>query len=60
MDLRVPSGAFFLLLGVILIAVSFVSGVRPRLTDVDVNLYSGIAMAIFGGVLLWLSRRRIS
>lgn len=59
MDLRVPSGWFFLLLGVILIAVSLVSDARAPLTDVNVNLYAGAAMAIFGGLMLWWSRRQI-
>ncbi len=56
MDLRVPSGWFFLLLGLILIAVSFTSDARAPLTDVNVNLYAGSAMAIFGGLMLWWSR----
>jgi hypothetical protein len=59
MDLRVPSGWFFLLLGVILIAVSFTSDARAPLTDANVNLYAGSAMAIFGGLMLWWSRSPI-
>ena len=31
---------------------------QARLTDFNVNLYSGLSMLIFGGALLWLSRRR--
>jgi hypothetical protein len=56
MDLRVPSGWFFLLLGAILIAVSFAGTPKAPLTDVDVNLYAGGAMALFGGLMLWWSR----
>jgi hypothetical protein len=59
MDLRVPSGWFFLLLGAILLAVSVLSDARAPLTEANVNLYSGAAMVIFGGLLLWLSRRQI-
>ncbi|MBC8165112.1 MAG: hypothetical protein H7Y20_04465 [Bryobacteraceae bacterium] len=57
MDLRVPSGYFFLLLGVILIAVSFTNFAKAPMTDVNVNLYAGAVMALFGGVLLWMSRK---
>jgi hypothetical protein len=58
-DLRIPSGFFFLLLGVILCATAvFRPGVRAPLTEADVNLYSGVAMVLFGGALLWLARRR--
>ena len=57
MDLRVPSGWFFLLLGVILLGVSF-GAPRAPLTTVNVNLYTGIAMSVFGGILLWLARKQ--
>jgi hypothetical protein len=57
MDLRVPSGWFFLLLGAILIVVSFTTFTKAPLTDVNVNLYAGAVMAVFGGILLWLSRK---
>ena len=57
-DLRTPSGIFFALLGLILIATSiFAPGARAPLTDVNVNLYAGLAMLTFGGILLWLARR---
>jgi uncharacterized membrane protein len=57
-DLRVTSGLFFTLLGLILCAVGiFLPGLRAPLTAVNVNLYTGIVMVVFGGVLLWLARR---
>jgi len=60
MDLRVPSGWFFLLLGMILVALGVVyPGMRARLTDANVNLYCGIVMALFGGVMLLLARVRL-
>jgi NADH:ubiquinone oxidoreductase subunit 6 (subunit J) len=58
MDLRVPSGWFFLLLGGILIAVGVMTNAAAPLTNVNVNLYTGAVMALFGGVMLWLSRKR--
>jgi len=58
MDLRFPSGLFFTLLGLILTVMGLFSpGVRAPLTDVNVNLYAGIAMLVFGAVLLLLGRR---
>jgi hypothetical protein len=30
---------------------------KAPLTSVNVNLYSGASMAIFGGVMLWLAQR---
>lgn len=59
LDLRLPSGIFFALLGVILIALGLLSpGVRAPLTDVNVNLYAGAGMFLFGGFLLLLTRRQ--
>ncbi|MBV9504302.1 MAG: hypothetical protein JO323_04770 [Acidobacteriia bacterium] len=58
MDLRVPSGAFFLLLGVLVALVGLVSpDTRAPLTSVNINLYAGIAMLLFGAILLLLARR---
>ena len=57
-DLRTPSGFFFLLVGLVLCALGlFAPSTRAPLTDVNVNLYCGVALLIFGGVLLWLARR---
>jgi len=58
LDLRVPSGWFFTLLGVILLFEGvFQPQVRAALTDVNVNLYCGIVMLVFGVFLLSLARR---
>jgi uncharacterized membrane protein HdeD (DUF308 family) len=57
LDLRVPSGWFFFLMGVILTLLGIFTDYSAPLTPVNVNLYTGVAMLIFGGVLLWLSRR---
>jgi hypothetical protein len=58
MDLRIPSGLFFTLLGLILTVMGLFSpGVRAPLTDVNVNLYAGITMLVFGAVLLLMARR---
>jgi hypothetical protein len=57
MDLRVTTGWFFLLLGAILIGMGLLSSSTAPLTTVNVNLYAGSGMAIFGGVMLWLSKQ---
>jgi hypothetical protein len=54
-DLRIPIGVFFILLGVVLVAMP---GARAPLTDVPVNLYAGSAMLLFGAGMVWLARRR--
>ena len=57
MDLRLPSGLFFTLLGLILVGMGvFAPETRAALTDANVNLYSGLAMLVFGIFLLILAR----
>ena len=56
LDLRVPSGWFFVLMGIILTAVGLFAGYTAPLTPSNVNLYTGITMLVFGGLLLWLAR----
>lgn len=47
-----------MLVGLILCALGVVSpAARAPLTDVNINLYVGVTMLVFGGVLLWLARR---
>ena len=56
LDLRIPSGLFFALTGLILIAVSFTNPQAP-MTDINVDLYAGGAMLVFGAFLLMLAKR---
>lgn len=56
LDLRLPSGFFFAITGAILIAVSFTNP-QAALTDANVDLYTGLTMLAFGGILLALARR---
>jgi hypothetical protein len=59
LDLRIPSGLFFAAMGAILAVYGLISpGQRAPLTIGDVNLYCGLFMLGFGGVLLLLARRR--
>jgi hypothetical protein len=48
-DLRLPTGLLFAVLGLVLLGYS--------VTDVNINLWSGLSLGCFGGVLLWLARR---
>ncbi len=58
LDLRIPSGWFFALLGAILLAYGvLVPDTRAALTDANVNLYSGISMLVFGALMLALAYR---
>jgi hypothetical protein len=59
-DLRIPSGIFFVLLGLILVSMGvFSPETRAALTTTNVNLHSGVLMLLFGGFLLWLSKRHV-
>ena len=58
LDLRVPSGWFFTLLGLLVAGYGLLApGARARLTDANVNLYAGLVMLAFGIILLLLARR---
>ena len=58
LDLRVPTGFFFAITGLILVALGVVSpDSRAALTDLNVNLYCGILMVAFGGIMLLLAWR---
>jgi hypothetical protein len=58
LDLRVPTGVFFTLLGLILVAMGICApNHHAALTETNVNLYCGLAMLVFGVFMLALSRR---
>ena len=57
LDLRVPSGLFFAITGILLIAIGIVDPARAPLTDANVNLYAGGVMTAFGAFLLLMAYR---
>lgn len=58
LDLRVPCGLFFFVTGAILAGMGVWSpNARPKLSDANVDLYSGIVMLLFGAFLLALAFR---
>ena len=54
LDLRLPSGLFFAVTGVVLMALQ---SERAALTDLNVNLWAGLSMLVFGAFLLVLAWR---
>jgi hypothetical protein len=57
-DLRLPAGLFFTGLGLVLCIMGlFTHPTQTLLTGVNVNLYSGLGMLIFGGIMLWMAKR---
>ena len=58
LDLRLPSGLFFVLTGAIVAGAGlFAPGNQAPLQQANVNLYSGGVMLLFGAFLLALARR---
>ena len=58
MDLRIPSGVYFLMVGLLVALAGILAPeMRAPLTAVNVNLYAGLALLAFGGILLLLARR---
>jgi hypothetical protein len=58
LDLRIPSGMFYAIVGLILSGLgAFSPDTKAALTDANVNLYCGLTMLAFGGTLLLLARR---
>ena len=58
LDLRVPIGLLFSVLGALLIGYGFIHpGLRAPLTPVNLNLYAGLGMLAFGVSMLLLAAR---
>lgn len=61
LDIRLPMGLLFLLLGIILVTYGFVSDpaiYAKHSLGQNVNLLWGAIFALFGGAMLWLSRKK--
>ena len=57
LDLRIPTGFFFSLVGLILLVIGIFSpSERAALTEANVNLYCGLVMLAFGGGMLALAK----
>jgi len=63
LDIRLPMGLLFLILGVILVGYGLFSDpaiYAEHSLGQNVNLLWGAIFALFGAVMLWLARRRQS
>jgi hypothetical protein len=58
LDLRLPSGLFFVLTGAIVAGAGLIApGNQAPMQQANVNLYAGLVMLVFGGILLALAWR---
>jgi len=62
LDIRFPIGLLFALIGVVLAAFGLLGdqSIYTRSLGLNVNLWWGAVMVMFGAVNLWLSRRHTS
>ncbi len=60
LDIRLPLGLLFTILGVLLAGYGLLAdpAIHVRSLGMNVNLWWGLAMLVFGAVMLFLSRRR--
>ncbi len=59
LDLRIPSGYFFAIVGIVLMGLGILfPDERALLTPLNINLYAGGVMLLFGAILLLLARRK--
>jgi len=60
LDIRLPIGALFAIIGVLLTGYGLVSdrAIYARSLGVNVNLWWGLVLILFGAIMLGLARRR--
>lgn len=59
LDIRIPLGALFAIIGALVAVFGLVSGAATgeHTAGLNIDLWWGLAMAAFGGLMLWLARR---
>ncbi len=59
LDIRLPIGLLFTILGIVLILFGFLSNpaIYGQSLGINVNLIWGTVLAMFGAVMLWLGGR---
>lgn len=59
-DIRIPMGLMFSIFGLILVVFGFGSdsAIYARSLGINLNLYWGLMLFVFGGIMLWLGLRR--
>ena len=60
LDIRMPIGLMFTILGVLLVGYGLVSdpAVYARSLGINVNLWWGLVLLLFGGIMLALGTKR--
>lgn len=61
MDIRLPLGWLFAVMGALLAGFGLAtasSAIYRHSMGINVNLWAGAGMAVFGATMLWLARRR--
>jgi hypothetical protein len=62
LDIKYPIGLMFAILGVLLTIYGFATindaAMYQKSFGINLNLWSGVFMTIFGGIMLLLSRRK--
>lgn len=61
MDIRIPIGLLFAILGFILSVLGLITMNDPAMykhTVYNINLWTGLAMMVFGGLMLFFSLRK--
>ena len=58
LDLRIPIGGMFSIFGIVLLVYGLVSdpAIYQRSLGINVNLWWGIVLLMFGATMLWLAR----
>jgi hypothetical protein len=59
LDIRIPLGMMFTILGCLLVGFGFLSdaAIYQRSLGIDVNLWWGLVLLVFGALMLWLGWR---
>ena len=60
LDLRLPIGLMFTAIGALLVVYGLVAdtAIYAKSLGINVNLWWGVVLLLFGGMMLWLARRR--
>ena len=58
-DIRVPLGLMFGIVGLLLVGFGLLGdgAIYERSLGININLWWGMTMSVFGAVMLWLARR---
>ena len=59
LDIRTPLGVMFTILGLLLVGFGVMSdpAIYQRSLGIDINLWWGLVLVVFGAAMLWFGRR---